>query len=104
MIITQGSADPIMTPAVTALTELCEKGEMVEYHVRPGVGHLEAGHVAAPEVATWIADRFAGEPPPSTCDALMTAGARTAGGRRRSQWRGRRILSVSEHRPVIRRP
>ena len=69
MIITQGSADPIMTPDVTRqfVSELCANGETVDYRVLSGVGHLEAGHVAAPEVAAWIADRFAREPPPNTC-------------------------------------
>lgn len=35
----------------------------------PGVAHLEAGHEAVPEVAAWIADRFAGEP--ATIDLWM---------------------------------
>ena len=69
MLVTQGDADPIMTPGVTAqfVNELCANGETVDYKVLPGVEHLDAGHIAAPEVAAWIADRFADEPAPSTC-------------------------------------
>ena len=69
MIITQGDADPIMAPAVTAqfVAELCANGETVDYRVLSGVAHLDAGHIAAPDVAAWIADRFAGAPAPSTC-------------------------------------
>jgi len=69
MLITQGEDDPIMTPSVTAAfaDQLCANGETVDYRVLPGVAHLEGGHVAAPEVAEWIADRFAGTPAPSTC-------------------------------------
>ena len=69
MLITQGEDDPIMTPSVTAAfaDQLCANGETVDYRVLRGVAHLEAGHVAAPEVAEWIADRFAGKPAPSSC-------------------------------------
>jgi Secretory lipase len=71
MIITQGDADPIMTPDVTSqfVAELCANGETVDYRILPGVAHLEAGHVAAPDVASWIADRFAGKPAPNTCSS-----------------------------------
>ena len=69
MLVTQGDADPIMTPDVTAqfVNELCANGETVDYKVLPGVEHLDAGHIAAPDVAAWIADRFADRPAPSTC-------------------------------------
>jgi hypothetical protein len=42
-------------------------GETVEYLVLKGTAHLDAGHVAVPDVVRWIADRFAGKPPPTTC-------------------------------------
>ena len=71
VLVTQGDQDPIMTPSVTAkfVDGLCSNGETVEYHVLPGIAHLEAGHEAAPYVAEWIADRFADEPAPNTCSS-----------------------------------
>lgn len=70
ILLTQGDADPLIDPALTeALRErLCERGEVVDLVSLPGVEHVEAGHEAAPAVAEWIADRFAGEPAPDGCD------------------------------------
>ena len=69
LLIIQGDADPIVAPDVTArlVDKLCAAGETVEYLVLKGTAHLDAGHVAVPDVVRWIADRFAGKPPPSTC-------------------------------------
>lgn len=47
--------------------ELCANGETVEFLLLDGVNHVEAGHLAAPDVAEWIAARFAGEPAPTAC-------------------------------------
>ena len=43
------------------------RSETAALRIYPGVGHLETGNDAAPDVAAWIADRFAGEPAPATC-------------------------------------
>lgn len=69
ILITQGDADPIVAPDVTKrfVNTLCKNGETVELRLYPGVEHLDAGHVAAPDVAGWIADRFAGKPAPTSC-------------------------------------
>jgi uncharacterized membrane protein HdeD (DUF308 family)/pimeloyl-ACP methyl ester carboxylesterase len=69
VLITQGGADVIVDPEVTArlADKLCAMGETVDYRTYPGIGHLEGGHVAVPDVARWIADRFAGGLAPSTC-------------------------------------
>ncbi|HSS08809.1 MAG TPA: lipase family protein, partial [Acidimicrobiales bacterium] len=69
LTIFQGGADTIVAPAVTRQlgTALCAKGETLTLRVLPGVGHVETGHDAVPEVRQWIADRFAGKPAPSTC-------------------------------------
>jgi pimeloyl-ACP methyl ester carboxylesterase len=69
LLIVQGDADPIVAPDVTArlVDRLCAAGETVEYLVLEGIAHLDAGHVAVPDVVRWIADRFAGKPPPTTC-------------------------------------
>jgi hypothetical protein len=45
---------------------LCDVGQTVEYRAYPDVGHVDA-YKTAPDVAAWIADRFAGKPAPSTC-------------------------------------
>jgi alpha-beta hydrolase superfamily lysophospholipase len=73
ILIIQGDADPIVAPDVTArlvdklCDKLCTEGETVDLRVLKGTAHLDAGHVAVPDVAQWIADRFAGKPAPSTC-------------------------------------
>jgi len=69
ILITQGETDPIMPPAVTeALAdELCAQGETVDLRILPGTAHLDAGHVAVPQVVEWIADRFAARPAPTSC-------------------------------------
>jgi len=69
LLIVQGDADPIVAPDVTArlVARLCEAGETVALLVLKGTAHLDAGQVAVPVVVQWIADRFAGKPPPTTC-------------------------------------
>ena len=69
ILIVQGGTDKLILPAITAalVRKLCRSGETVEARVYPGVGHLETGHVAAPDVLNWINDRFAAKPPPTSC-------------------------------------
>jgi alpha-beta hydrolase superfamily lysophospholipase len=68
VFIAQGGADALVHPPITAAfaRHLCGMGEKVEYRVYPGVPH-DAGAESAPDIVRWIADRFAGKPPPSTC-------------------------------------
>ena len=69
ILITHGDEYPIMPPATTtALADkLCAQGETVDLRILPGIAHLDAGPEAVPHVVQWIADRFAGKPPPITC-------------------------------------
>jgi acetyl esterase/lipase len=69
MLITQGEADRLIRPAITRsfVERLCAQGETVAYRAFPGVDHLHAGPETAAFVAAWVADRFTGEPAPSTC-------------------------------------
>ena len=69
ILIVQGGGDTIVAPDITArlADRLCAEGETVELRLLPGIGHLQTGHVAVPDVVRWIGDRFAGKPPPSTC-------------------------------------
>ncbi|MDQ2741467.1 MAG: lipase family protein [Chloroflexota bacterium] len=68
VLISQGGADQLVHPPVTAAfaKHLCAMGEQVEYRVYPGAVH-DAGAESGSNVAKWIANRFAGKPPPSTC-------------------------------------
>lgn len=69
VMITQGGADKIVDPNATAqlIKRMCDNGQVVHYVLYDGVGHLEGGLHAAPDVAAWIADRFASKPAPSSC-------------------------------------
>lgn len=70
MLIVQGGADTSVDPATTErfVDELCANGATASLRTYPDVGHLETGHEAVPDVAAWLADRFAGEPAPTTGD------------------------------------
>ncbi|MDQ6778240.1 MAG: lipase family protein [Actinomycetota bacterium] len=69
IFITQGGADMLVRPAVTAAfaKRLCEQRATVDYRAYPGVDHIRAGPDTASDVARWIAERFAGAKAPSTC-------------------------------------
>jgi pimeloyl-ACP methyl ester carboxylesterase len=69
ILIVQGAADGIVPPDDTAklAKKLCARGETVDLRVLPGAGHLETSAEAVPDVVGWIADRFTGKSPPSTC-------------------------------------
>jgi pimeloyl-ACP methyl ester carboxylesterase len=69
ILIVQGDADPIVAPEVTArlVDKLCAEGDTVELRPLKDVAHLEAGHVAAPEVVRWIEERFAGDLASTVC-------------------------------------
>ncbi|HQZ33423.1 MAG TPA: lipase family protein [Ilumatobacteraceae bacterium] len=67
VLLTQGAADEIVPPAVTEalLQRLCENGDPVELRLLDGIGHLDGGPAAVPDVTKWIAARFAGGPMPT---------------------------------------
>jgi alpha-beta hydrolase superfamily lysophospholipase len=69
VLLTQGTADRIVPAPVTVgfARRLCAEGDTVDLHLYPGVEHLEAGIVVAPDVAAWITARFADRAAPSTC-------------------------------------
>ena len=69
IIITQGDADPLVRPTITTAfaKRLCSDGARVDYRTYPGVMHIDAGPMTAPDVAAWIAQRFAGVTAPTTC-------------------------------------
>ena len=69
ILITQGEADPIISPNIQQqfVNKLCDSGNTVDYRTYPGIGHVTAAHDTAPDVVQWISDRFAGKPAPNTC-------------------------------------
>ncbi|MDQ6806184.1 MAG: lipase family protein [Actinomycetota bacterium] len=69
VLITQGGADKLVRPSVTDAfaKRLCRQGATVDYRSYPGVDHIRTGPATASDVARWIADRFTGTKPPSTC-------------------------------------
>jgi pimeloyl-ACP methyl ester carboxylesterase len=72
IFIAQGDTDVIVRPRVTAewIADACRRGERVRWVHMANTGHLGAGRKAAPEVATWIAARFAGASAPDDCGKL----------------------------------
>ncbi len=64
VLIAQGAADPLVVPDVQRafVERWCASGQSIEYRVYEGVGHLDAGHASAADVAAWAADRFAAVP------------------------------------------
>ncbi|MGC1305224.1 MAG: alpha/beta fold hydrolase [Caulobacteraceae bacterium] len=69
VFLAQGSADRLVRPEVTAAyaEALCRNGGAVQYDLVPGVGHAFIARDAAPAAIAWIAARFAGARPASTC-------------------------------------
>ncbi|TCR70257.1 alpha/beta fold hydrolase [Bosea sp. BK604] len=69
LFLAQGTADTLVRPQVTRdyATRQCRAGRAVELDWLPDVGHLFAARDSADAAVAWMADRFAGRPPPSNC-------------------------------------
>jgi acetyl esterase/lipase len=69
VFLAQGTADQLILPHITQdyMKRLCDAGTTVRMFIMPGVNHGFAGSAAANEALDWLADRFAGLPPPSDC-------------------------------------
>lgn len=69
VLIVQSDADTIVAPEVTRsfVAQLCADGATVELMELRGVSHLDTGAEAAPEVLSWITERFEGSGPSTTC-------------------------------------
>lgn len=69
VIVTQGTADRLVRPGLTArfVRYLCREGVTVQYRPSRAVAHTDVGEKTAPYVSKWIVGRFAGEPARSTC-------------------------------------
>jgi acetyl esterase/lipase len=69
VFLAQGTADSVVYPAVTEryMAALCGRGIPVAFVLMPGVIHAFAARQSATAAVAWIADRFNGAPPPSSC-------------------------------------
>jgi len=72
VFLAQGLDDPVIPPAFTRdfARRLCREHIAVRYLAMPGVDHYKAATGSAGAAASWIADRFAGVPPPDDCAGL----------------------------------
>jgi pimeloyl-ACP methyl ester carboxylesterase len=70
VFLAQGDQDPVIVPSLTRDfgNRLCRARVPVQYLLMPGVDHYSAGVRSAGAAAAWIADRFAGLPPPDDCE------------------------------------
>jgi pimeloyl-ACP methyl ester carboxylesterase len=69
VFIAQSVDDPIIAPSVTVAfaRELCRKGRAVQYETLPGGDHAHSARDSKEATLAWIAGRFAGQRPQSTC-------------------------------------
>jgi acetyl esterase/lipase len=69
VFVAQGSADKVVDPPVTTefATKLCRQGASVRFFEVPDATHKIIAGVSASAAVAWMADRFAGAPPPTNC-------------------------------------
>jgi acetyl esterase/lipase len=69
VFIAQGSGDKVVDPPVTTefATKLCNQGTHVRFFEVPDATHQIIANVSAAAAVSWMADRFAGAPPPTNC-------------------------------------
>ena len=73
LLIAQNPGDQLVAPAVTRAyaQKLCAAGQSVRWIDVNGSGHATTAKDSSPASVQWIADRFAGRPPPSDCATLQ---------------------------------
>jgi acetyl esterase/lipase len=69
LLIVQGSADATIPQALTDafVKKACAAGDTVDYRTYPGATHSSVIVAAQRDIVTWLRDRVAGTPAPSTC-------------------------------------
>jgi acetyl esterase/lipase len=72
VFLSQGSDDKLVRPPVTRayMERLCGAGTSVHMLVLPKVNHAFIGRDSAAAAVDWMAERFAGEQPPTDCGPL----------------------------------
>lgn len=70
MLVVQGDEDNLVrwTWTLDAVRRACERGDVIDWRLRPGEGHGDLDTVAA---FAWMADRFAAEPVADSCTSLV---------------------------------
>lgn len=70
MLVVQGDDDNLVrwTWTLDAVRRACERGDVIDWSLRPGEGHGDLNTVAA---FAWMADRFAAEPVADSCASLV---------------------------------
>ena len=73
MLVINGEHDAQVLPdwVRSAVSRSCALGGRIEYLQIPNAGHNDLIWKVAHTVQDWIADRFAGTPPPSNCPAAQ---------------------------------
>ncbi len=73
LMIAQNPTDQLIAPTVTRTyaQKLCAAGQAVRWVDVNGSGHATTAKDSSAASIQWIADRFAGRPPPSDCAALQ---------------------------------
>jgi pimeloyl-ACP methyl ester carboxylesterase len=74
MLVINGEDDPQVLPewVRSAVSRSCALGGQIEYVQLPGVTHMNVVPESAETTQSWIAERFAGTPPPTNCPAGPT--------------------------------
>lgn len=69
ILVFQGGADKLILPQFTRafVQRLCAAGDTVIFNQYPGDGHLSVITPSMPATLTWIEQRLAGQPAPTTC-------------------------------------
>lgn len=69
VFLAQGTIDQIIRPVVTQnyMNRICKAGSKVNMVMLPHIGHGRAAQASTMDAMHWIADRFAGMPPPNSC-------------------------------------
>jgi alpha-beta hydrolase superfamily lysophospholipase len=69
VLVLQGTSDPLTHPDTTeqAVERSCAAGTTVELRTYDGADHLTVVERSTPDALAWLAERFAGAPPTSTC-------------------------------------
>ena len=69
VFIAQGSGDKVIDPPVTTAfaAKLCREGASVRFFEVPDASHQVIAKVSTAAAVSWLADRFAGAPPPTNC-------------------------------------